>query len=141
MTTETAVDLLGMRVADQGGNPIGRLEGVYVDRRTREPVWFVTSTGAFGSRSVLVPAAGILTANGVVMLAVNRGEVRRAPRHTLAMAPLAAVEDRSLARHYRHVGRLRAISGALDHETTADPVIDVRAIARGRADRFARAVL
>src|SRR4051794_20602481 len=141
MTTDIAVDLLGMRVSDQGGNPIGRLEGVYVDRTSGKPVWFLASTGAFGSRSVLVPAAETLTANGVVMLAVNRGEVRSAPRQTLAMAPLAAVEDRALARHYRHVGRLRQISGALDHHTTARPVIDVRAISRARADRFATAVL
>jgi hypothetical protein len=137
MTTEAAVDMLGLRVSDQGGNPIGRLEGVYVDRTTRRPVWLVASTGTFGSRSVLVPAAETMTANGMVMLAVNRGEVRSAPRHTLAMAPLAAVEDRALARHYRHVGRLRQISDALDHQTTAHPVIDIRAIARGRAARFA----
>jgi len=141
MTTEAAVNVLGMRVSDQGGNPIGRLEGIYVDQTTGEPVWFVASTGAFGSRSVLVPAAQTLTANGVVMLAVNRGEVRSAPRQTLAMAPLAAVEDRALARHYRHVGRLRQISATMDHQTTARPVIDVRGIARGRLDRFERAVL
>ena len=141
ITTESAVEMLGMRVSDQGGNPIGRLEGVYVDRASGEPVWFVASTGAFGSRSVLVPAAQTLTANGVVMLAVNRGQVRSAPRQTLAMAPLAADEDRALARHYRHVGRLRQISGAMDHQTTAHPVIDVRRVSRERADRFARAVL
>ena len=138
MTTETAVELLGLRVSDMGGNPIGRIEGIYVDRHSRRPVWFVAATGTFGSRSVLVPAAETITANGVVMLAVNRGEVRSAPRQTLAMAPLAADEDRALARHYRHVRRLREISGALDHQTTAHPVIDVRAIARGRADRFDR---
>lgn len=136
ITVYQAVSWLGMRVTDDGGNPVGRLEGVYTDRRGEKPAWFVVATGAFGSRSVLVPVRGAIAANGVVMLAVSRGSVRQAPRQTLAMAPLAAGEDRALARHYRHVLRLRQISGAPDHVTTAHPVTDARAVARRRDVRF-----
>ena len=130
ITTYQAVSWLGQRVTDDGGNPVGKLEGVYVDRRGNKPVWFVVATGAFGSRSVLVPVRGAIAANGVVMLAVSRGAVRTAPRHALAMAPLAAAEDRALARHYRHIMRLRQTSGAPDHVTTAHPITDARAIVR-----------
>jgi hypothetical protein len=139
ITVEQTVAWLGMRVTDATGNAVGKLEGIYVDRTDGAPRWLLVATGRFGSRSVLAPVGGAAAGNGILMLDAARGQVLSSPRCTLAHAPLAAIDDRALARHYRLFTRLREISQAHDHVTTASPVTDVRAIAAVRDRRFAPA--
>jgi len=130
ISVEQTVSWLGLRVTDGSGDPIGKLEGVYVDRADGKPRWLSVATGRFGSRSVLVPVSGAASGNGIVMVDTSREAVLTAPRANLAHSPLAAADDRALARHYRHFGRLRELSAIHDHITSASPVTNPKAIAR-----------
>jgi hypothetical protein len=134
---EQAVGWLGLRVTDATKHAVGKLEGIYVDRIDGTPRWLLVATGRFGSRSVLAPVHGAIAGNGIVMLDCTREQVRTAPRAMLAHAPLAAADDRALARHYRLWPRLRELSQTHDHVTTASPVTNPRAVAH--ADRVAHA--
>jgi hypothetical protein len=138
ISVEQSVGWLGLRVTDEQRRPVGKLEGIYVDRTDGTPRWLLVATGRFGSRAVLAPVQGAVAGNGIVMLGTTREEVHTAPRAMLAHAPLAASDDRALALHYRLLTRLRELSQIHDHVTTASPVTNPRAIGR-TSDRFAHA--
>jgi hypothetical protein len=138
ITVEKTVAWLGLRATDMDGDTVGKIEGVYVDRLDGRPRWLVLTSGRFGARSVLVPVAGAASGNGIVMTAVTRGQVRTAPRPTFSLAPLAARDDRELARHYRLWPRLRELSSSPDHVTSAHPLMTRRSTpAATRVDRAA----
>jgi hypothetical protein len=124
---QRCVSWLGLRVSDGDGHPIGKVEGVYVDRVDGSPRWLLVSIGRFGSGSILIPAAGAAAGNGVVVAAVPRPVALSSPRCTLSMSPLAACQERTLARHYHMWDRLRELSQVHDHVTSATPITNPRA--------------
>ena len=64
MTVSTDVQqYIGMTAVDSEGNKVGKIEQVYLDDQTNEPVWVTVSTGLFGSRQSFAPLYGA-TARG-----------------------------------------------------------------------------
>ncbi|MEA2305359.1 MAG: hypothetical protein QOH43_2639, partial [Solirubrobacteraceae bacterium] len=45
----------GRKVVDAGGDKIGTIEEIWLDRQTGEPEWATVKTGLFGLRSSFVP--------------------------------------------------------------------------------------
>src|SRR3954466_5138197 len=62
------------------GDRIGTVEHFFVDDRTGAPTWVAVTTGLFGTRHSIVPAADATFAEGGLRLPVSKEAVRSAPR-------------------------------------------------------------
>jgi sporulation protein YlmC with PRC-barrel domain len=56
MTTLEAVQTWrGMKMVDAGGEKVGTIEDILLDRQTGEPAWAAVKPGLFGLKQTLVP--------------------------------------------------------------------------------------
>src|SRR3712207_8880498 len=70
---------IGSTAYDTDGDKIGTVEHFFVDDRTGAPTWVAVSTGLFGTRHSVVPAAEATFSDGSVQLPVTKDAVRSAP--------------------------------------------------------------
>src|SRR4051795_2788330 len=61
------------------GDRIGTVEHFFVDDRTGAPTWVAVTTGLFGTRHSIVPAADATFAEGALRLNVHRDAVKASP--------------------------------------------------------------
>ena len=62
------------------GDKLGMVEAFFVDDRTGAPSWVAVSTGLFGTRHSVVPAADATYADGALRVPVTADAVKSAPQ-------------------------------------------------------------
>ncbi len=70
---------IGQTAVDSEGSKVGKIEQVYLDDQTNEPVWVTVSTGLFGTRSSFAPLYGSTAEGDNVRLAVTKDLIKDAP--------------------------------------------------------------
>jgi PRC-barrel domain len=70
---------IGATAYGPDGHKIGTVEHFFTDDRTGAPTWVAVSTGLFGTRRSVVPAAEATLDDGGLRLPVTRDAVRSAP--------------------------------------------------------------
>jgi stress response protein YsnF len=80
------------------GDKLGMVEAFFVDDRTGAPTWVAVTTGLFGTRHSIVPAADATFSDGGLRLPVTKDAVTSAPH--LAGDHLDPAEESALRRHY-----------------------------------------
>ncbi len=89
----------GRTVVDADGDKIGTVEAIYIDQQTDQPEWALVNTGLFGGKSSFVPLAGAAPSGEDVRVAVNKAQVKDAPRVD-PDGQLSEEEEANLFRHY-----------------------------------------
>jgi uncharacterized protein (TIGR02271 family) len=89
---------VGTRAYGAGGDELGTVESFFVDDRTGAPTWVAVTTGLFGTRHSIVPAADATFSDGALRLPVTKDAVRTAPH--MAGDHLDPGEEDALRRHY-----------------------------------------
>jgi stress response protein YsnF len=89
---------IGSTAYDGDGSKIGTVEHFYVDDRTGAPTWVAVTTGLFGTRHSVAPAADASFADGDLRLPVSADAVKNAPH--VAGSHLDPEEEADLRRHY-----------------------------------------
>ncbi|MCV2491217.1 DUF2382 domain-containing protein [Geodermatophilus sp. YIM 151500] len=89
---------VGSTAYDADGEKIGTVEHFFVDDVTGAPTWVAVSTGLFGTRHSVVPAAEAAFADGVLRLPVRKDAVKHAPH--VDTDHLDAASESELRRHY-----------------------------------------
>jgi hypothetical protein len=82
------------------GEPVGRIDAVYVDRTTRQPEWVLVHTGLFGNSRTFVPLFDAAQVGDTVRVPHDPAVVREAPR----LAPDVELSESDEARLYAHYG-------------------------------------
>jgi hypothetical protein len=96
---DTVLKLRGATVRDRGGEKIGTLGDVFLDRRTERPAWAQVNTGLFGAKHTFVSLSAARVSGDEVHLPYDKDTVTSAP----SVDPdvfLEPEEERALYRHY-----------------------------------------
>jgi hypothetical protein len=120
---EEAKGWVGFRLDEIAGAGVGKVEGVFVDESSGEPVWLLARMGRFGHHT-LVPGRDAVEGVGRVWVPYTRDQIRRAPKVQPAVA-LTAEAERQLLEHYRidsEAGRAAEIADHDATDVTATPV-------------------
>ncbi|MGI8593907.1 MAG: PRC-barrel domain-containing protein, partial [Solirubrobacteraceae bacterium] len=99
MEIEQIEEWKGQNVVDRDGEKIGRLEDVYFEAGSPEPVLGCVKTGMLGRRHILVPLAGASLSRDHLRVAYQRDQVTGGPQAEPG-ATLEAGQEQELARHY-----------------------------------------
>jgi PRC-barrel domain len=90
----------GMTMVDAGGDRIGTIDDIYLDRQTGAPEWASVKTGLFGLKSSFVPiAAAEAEDENRVSVPFQKDQVKNAPKVD-ADGELSADEERRLYEYY-----------------------------------------
>jgi hypothetical protein len=120
----------GRTAVDQDGQKVGRIDEVYLDRRSGEPDWMTVKTGLFGLRTTFAPVPGATPAgDDEVRLPTTKDHIKDAPN--IDAGDELSVEDEQ--RLYEHYGR----SDYGDWDQTTDRTEGL-GLADERAGRFER---
>jgi len=74
----------GKEMVDRDGERIGKLEDVYVDVESDEPMFGTVKEGLIGRHLTFVPLAGITIGPDNLQVAVSKEQVKTAPKHRTA---------------------------------------------------------
>jgi hypothetical protein len=106
-TLEEARGWIGFRVDEIGGSSIARVQDVYVDQESGEPVWLVIKLGRFGKLTAL-PLRDCAGGTGHLWAAYPRELIRGAPA-VEPQTPLTREQELALCAHFGiHDGQARA---------------------------------
>jgi uncharacterized protein (TIGR02271 family) len=114
----------GREVVDRDGEKIGKLEDIYLDRRSGEPEWAAIKTGLFGTKVSFAPLRDASPAGDELRIAYSKDQVKDAPKID-ADGELSVEEEQRL---YEHYGR----GDYADWDRTTDRTEDLL----GRDERF-----
>jgi uncharacterized protein (TIGR02271 family) len=89
----------GRTLVDRDGDKIGKIEDVYLDRRSGEPEWIAVKTGVFGSNVSFVPIHDAAPAGDDIRVGQEKDLVKDAP-NVDADGELSPEEERRLYQHY-----------------------------------------
>jgi stress response protein YsnF len=89
---------IGTTAYGTNGDKLGTVEHFFVDDRTGAPTWVAVSTGLFGTRHSIVPAADAAFDEGTLRLPVTADAVKSAP--DLSGDHLEPADEAELRRHY-----------------------------------------
>ncbi len=90
----------GKTLVDRDGERIGKLQDVYVDVETDEPMFGTVKEGVIGRHLTFVPLAGLTFGPDVLEMAVTREQVKRAPNIELQGDELSRADESALYHHY-----------------------------------------
>ncbi len=91
----------GKTLVDRDGEKIGKLEDVYVDVETDEPMFGTVKEGLIGRHLTFVPLAGITIGPDNLQLTVSRDEVKSATNLELRGDELSQADESALYHHYQ----------------------------------------
>jgi PRC-barrel domain len=97
---QNIADWHGKDLIDRFGEKIGKLEDVYVDVETDEPMFGTVKEGLIGRHLTFVPLAGATYAPDSLQVAVSKEQVKNAPNIALRGDELSRAEESSLYHHY-----------------------------------------
>jgi uncharacterized protein (TIGR02271 family) len=105
MTTPQDVQqFIGRTAVDTEGSKVGKIDQVYLDERTRTPVWVTVTTGMFGTRQSFAPIYGSQLSGNQIRLAVSKDLIKDAPSID-DDGQIGPGEQDALYRHYAgHLG-------------------------------------
>ena len=103
---------IGSTAYGPDGSKIGTVENFFVDDRTGIPTWVSLTTGLFGTRHSIAPAAEATIGDGGLRLPVTADAVKAAPR--LAGTHLDPAEEQALRAHY-------GLAAPLPHADDGEP--------------------
>jgi len=100
ITKQQASDLIGATAYDHGGNQVGEVATVYLDKASGEPEWLTVTTGLSGPRQTFVPTASAqLRGPREVEFDLDKDTITRAPNID-PDGELAEAEEAKLFQHY-----------------------------------------
>ncbi len=80
ITRDQVPDLLDTVVYDNDGEKVGKVGQVYFDQESNQPSWVTVNTGLFGMKESFVPLQQARAETDGLQVAVNKQEVKDAPR-------------------------------------------------------------
>jgi uncharacterized protein (TIGR02271 family) len=99
-STQEARALIGATAYDQGGQKVGTLSTLYLDKATGEPEWLTVKTGMFEMKETFVPLAlARPRREGEVEFATDKDTITGAPKID-PDGNLEESEEEQLFRHY-----------------------------------------
>lgn len=90
----------GKQLVDSDGERVGKLEDVYVDVETDEPMFGTVKEGLIGRHLTFVPLDGITIGPDNLQVRVPRDEVKSAPDIETEGDELSQADESSLYHHY-----------------------------------------
>jgi sporulation protein YlmC with PRC-barrel domain len=91
----------GKDLLDRDGDKIGKLEDVYVDIESDEPMFGTVKEGHFGRHLTFVPLGGISIGPENLQVVVSKEQVRSAPNLELHGDALSQEDESNLYHHYK----------------------------------------
>ncbi len=89
----------GKNVVDTDGGDVGRLEDVYFDAETDEPLFVTVHTGLFGQHLTFVPTQGATLGQDYLKVDRQKAEIRHAP-HIEKGGELSLDEEERVFKYY-----------------------------------------
>ena len=90
----------GKTLVDRDGQKIGKLQDVYVDVETDEPMFGTVKEGLLGRHLTFVPLAGLTLGPDALQMTVTREQVKSAPNIELHGDELSGADESALYHHY-----------------------------------------
>lgn len=90
----------GKDLVDPDGNRIGKLEDVYVDVETDEPIFGTVKEGLISRHLTFVPLDGITIGPENLQVTVSKEQVKDAPNIDLQGDELSQADESALYHHY-----------------------------------------
>ena len=100
MAQPNLADWHGKDLLDRVGERIGKLQDVYVDVETDEPMFGTVKEGFIGRHLTFVPLAGVTTGPDYLQVAVSADAVKEAPNIELHGDELSQADESRLYHHY-----------------------------------------
>jgi hypothetical protein len=91
----------GKDLIDSSGEKIGKLQDVYVDVETDEPMFGTVKEGFIGRHLTFVPLAGLSLAPDSLQVSVSREQIKSAPNIEMHGDELSQADESSLYHHYQ----------------------------------------
>ena len=91
----------GRNLFDSAGEKIGKLEDVYVDVETDEPIFGTVKEGLIGRHLTFVPLGGITIGPDNLQVPVSSEQVKDAPEIALDGDELSQRDESDLYHHYQ----------------------------------------
>ena len=91
----------GKDLVDLVGDKIGKLEGVYVDVETDEPMFGTVKEGHFGRHFTFVPLGGLTIGPDNLQVRVSKEQVKNAPNIEMEGEELSETDEATLYHHYQ----------------------------------------
>ena len=119
-----AMSWLGAEVAELGGDPVGQVQGIFVDADSGDPAWLVARLGRRRrARVVAIPFANCAGAPFGVWAAQEGDAIRSAPVVD-PTRPLRREHELTICAHFgigEKAGRAAAVAGREEGGITATP--------------------
>jgi hypothetical protein len=119
-----AISWLGAEVAELGGDPVGQVQGIFVDADSGDPAWLVARLGRRRrARVVAIPFANCAGAPFGVWVAQEGDAIRSAPVVD-PTRPLRREHELTICAHFgigEKVGRAAAVASREEGGITASP--------------------
>jgi uncharacterized protein (TIGR02271 family) len=110
----------GQTMVGSGGAEIGKIEEIYLDQETEQPVWALVHTGMFGPQATFVPIANASIQGDKVQVPFETAQVKDAPK----MEPDGELSQQDAAALYSHYGidytEAHSDNGLPEGDRTAD---------------------
>jgi hypothetical protein len=90
----------GKQLVDHDGNKIGKLEGVYVDVETDEPMFGTIKEGLIGRHLTFVPLGGVTIGPDDLQVTASKEQVKSAPDIETEGDELTQADESRLYHHY-----------------------------------------
>jgi PRC-barrel domain len=97
---ENIAEWRGKALVDRDGDKIGKLEDVYVDVETDEPVFGTVREGVFGRHLTFVPMVGLTIGPDELQVAVSKEQVKDAPNIEREGDELSSADESVLYHHF-----------------------------------------
>jgi uncharacterized protein YrrD len=91
----------GKDLVDRDGEKIGKLEDVFVDVETDEPMFGTVKEGLIGRHLTFVPLGGITIGPDNLQVTVSKEQVKSAPNVELHGDELSKDDESTLYHHYQ----------------------------------------
>jgi uncharacterized protein YrrD len=98
---ENIAEWHGKDLVDRDGDKIGKLEDVYVDVETDEPIFGTVKEGLIGRHLTFVPLRGITIGPDSLRVAVSKERVKDAPNIDMHGDELSQTDESALYHHYQ----------------------------------------
>ena len=99
-THQNIAEWQGKQLVDRDGEKIGKLEDVYFDVETDEPMFGTVKEGLIGRHLTFVPLAGLTIGPDSLQMTVSKEQVKSAPNIELHGDELSADDESALYHHY-----------------------------------------
>ena len=97
---ESFAEWQGKDLVDRDGEKIGKLEDVYFDVETEEPMFATVKEGLIGRHLTFVPLAGLTIGPDSLQVTVSKEQVKSAPNIELHGDELSPSDESTLYHHY-----------------------------------------